>query len=136
MSRHGYSDDLDQRDLAMYRGAVMKVIRGKRGQSLLKDLAVALDALPVKELQRGLLVSPDGPCALGCLGQAKGIPVELLDPEDPDAIAAAFDVNRKLICEIEYINDEFYGNAPAARFKEVREWVGRNIKDHDNARPE
>ncbi len=50
MSRSGYSDDLDQGDLNRWRGAVASAIRGKRGQSFLRELLASLDAMPRKEL--------------------------------------------------------------------------------------
>jgi hypothetical protein len=43
MSRSGYVDDVDQKDLAMYRGAVASAIRGKRGQALLREMREAMD---------------------------------------------------------------------------------------------
>ena len=50
MSRSGYSEDCDGRELIMWRGAVAAAIRGKRGQRALRELVVALDAMPAKRL--------------------------------------------------------------------------------------
>jgi hypothetical protein len=47
MSRSGYSDDHSEWDLIRWRGAVASAIRGKRGQAFLRELLVALDAMPV-----------------------------------------------------------------------------------------
>ena len=48
MSRSGYSDDCE--NLGLWRGAVEKSIKGKRGQAFLKEMLVALDSLPEKKL--------------------------------------------------------------------------------------
>lgn len=108
MSRSGYSDDCeDQWALIRYRGAVASATRGARGQRLLKDILAALDAMPVKELIAESLVEADGSyCTLGVLGAQRGIPIDKLDPEDPDSVAAAFGVAAPLIREIVFENDE------------------------------
>lgn len=108
MSRSGYSEDIeDQWQLIMWRGRVASAIRGKRGQKLLRDLAAALDAMPEKVLAANELVSADGEfCALGVLGQCRGLDLSQLDPEDYDAVAAAFDIAAPLAQEIVYENDE------------------------------
>lgn len=47
MSRSGYVDDCDDMlALGRWRGAVRSAIRGARGQSLLREALVILDALP------------------------------------------------------------------------------------------
>ena len=80
MSRHGYSDDLDQWDLIKWHGQVASAIRGKRGQKLLVDLVRALDAMPEKELIASKLVTIDGEvCALGAVGQLRGTEMPILD---------------------------------------------------------
>lgn len=120
----------------MYRGAVASAIRGKRGQALLRDLAQALDDLPIKELTSNVLIADDGTaCALGCLGKKRGIDIEKLDPEDADAIAVVFGVNDKLIREIEFINDDwgYESISPEKRFARVRNWVAENL--NPEARP-
>ena len=107
MSRSGYSDDLDTWDLIRWRGAVKSAIRGKRGQALLREIAAALDAMPVKELAAESLVTADGDyCTLGAVGAARGIDLTLLDPEDPDQVARAFGVAEALVKEIVFHNDE------------------------------
>lgn len=61
MSRSGYSDDGWDDESAQwasirYAGALKSAIRGKRGQTFLKELLAALDAMPVKRLIREHLV--------------------------------------------------------------------------------
>lgn len=107
MSRSGYSDDIDHWALLRWRGQVASAIRGKRGQKLLRELAEALDAMPVKELYQDALKTNEGQfCALGVVGNARGIDLEAIDPEDPDCVASAFDIAHQLAQEIAYLNDE------------------------------
>lgn len=51
MSRSGYDDDVDDNwSLIRYRGMVTSAVRGRRGQALLKDILIAMNAMPVKQL--------------------------------------------------------------------------------------
>ncbi|CAG4889597.1 hypothetical protein [Paraburkholderia gardini] len=105
MSRSGYSDDYDW--LNLWRGAVERSIRGKRGQTALQELAAALDAMTEKTLAAESLVTEDGEfCTLGVLGQARGLNMKPLDPEDWDAVAKAFNMAPAMVREIVYENDE------------------------------
>lgn len=108
MSRSGYSDDYDEDGTGgLWRGAVMRSIRGKRGQEALKELAAAMDAMPEKTLAAESLVSADGQfCTLGVLGQARGLDMGVIDPEDWNAVARAFDIAPAMVREIVYENDE------------------------------
>ena len=106
MSRSGYIDDGDCDDvLAMgrWQGQVASAIRGKRGQAALRELAAAMDAMPVKALAAESLVTADGEfCTLGVLGQARGIDMAPIDPEDWDAVAKAFNLAPAMVREIVY----------------------------------
>lgn len=105
MSRSGYSDDCE--GLNLWRGAVERSIRGKRGQAALKELAIAMDTMPNKVLAAESLVTQDGQfCTLGVLGQARGINMNAIDPEDWDAVAAKFNLAPAMVREIVYENDE------------------------------
>jgi hypothetical protein len=110
MSRSGYIDDGDCDDvLAMgrWQGQVASAIRGKRGQAALRELAAAMDAMPVKALAAESLVTADGEfCTLGVLGQARGLDMAPIDPEDWDAVAKAFNLAPAMVREIVYENDE------------------------------
>ena len=131
MSRSGYSDDCeDQWAFIRWRGVVASAIRGKRGQALLRAMADALDAMPVKELVAHELECRDGVCALGAVGRARGMDLSPLDPEDPDAVAAAFGIATPLAQEIVWINDEgsHRRELPSERWARVRAWVAKQIK--------
>lgn len=105
MSRSGYTDDCD--NLGLWRGAVERSIRGKRGQTALRELAAAMDAMPNKTLAAESLVTADGEfCTLGVLGQVRGIDMEFIDPEDWDSVAAKFNLAPAMVREIVYENDE------------------------------
>jgi hypothetical protein len=107
MSRSGYTDDDDSGTLGLYRAAVNRAICGKRGQGLLRDLAVALDAMPEKALAADSLVTADGEfCTLGVLGAARGIDIAKLDPDDPEQVAKAFGIAESMAREIVWENDE------------------------------
>lgn len=133
MSRHGYSDDIDQWDLIRWRGQVASAIRGKRGQRLLIDLVQALDAMPEKALTAQKLIDhedDDAVCALGAIGVKRGIVMEELDPEDYRSVADTFDIAEQLAREITFVNDEWgYSNeTPQQRWERVREWAISHIQ--------
>lgn len=108
MSRSGYSDDYDEDGAGgLWRGAVERAIRGKRGQAALRELAAAMDAMPNKVLAAESLVTEDGQfCTLGVLGQVRGIDMKPIDPEDWDAVARVFNIAPAMVREIVYENDE------------------------------
>lgn len=133
MSRSGYSDEWHGWASIRYRGAVASAIRGRRGQTMLIELAAALDAMPVKRLIESEFVRPDGcMCALGVLGTARGLDMSRLDPEDSDEVAKFFGISTALANEVMFENDyeTYYVAAEKAderRWRMVREWVGESI---------
>ena len=129
MSRSGYADEYSNWDLIIWRGAVASAIRGKRGQQFLVDLAAALDAMPDKRLIAGALEYDGEYCALGALGEARGLPVDKLDPEDSRQVAVAFDIADALAREVMYRNDEAgeYNETPEARWTRMRAWVESSL---------
>ena len=129
MSRSEYSDDIDNWQLIRWRGQVASSVRGARGQLLLKDLLVSLDAMPEKKLIAHELEKDGCHCALGAVGVAKGLPIQEIDPEDLDVVAKTFNISNALAREIVFINDEggFYDETPEKRWSRVRAWVAANI---------
>lgn len=133
MSRSGYHDDFDENGtLWLYRQAVANAIRGKRGQKLMRDLVTALDAMPVKRLIAGELEENGEVCALGSVGKLRNIPMENLDPTEPDDVARAFGIATSLAREIVYENDEgTYGQreTPEERWTRIRQWAVEQLAD-------
>lgn len=119
MSRSGYSDDCE--NVALYRQAVERAIRGRRGQALLRDLAKAMDAMPVKRLAAySLHDNASGEfCTLGVLGQARGMDLAKLEDQEPDVVGDAFGIARSMAAEIVYMNDEAENDAKPGRYVEI-----------------
>lgn len=132
MSRHGYSEDCDdQWALIRWRGQVASAIRGKRGQEFLRDLVAALDAMPQKRLIAKELRKDGEVCALGALGVKRGIPLEQIDPEDSELVAANFNVAEQLAREVVYQNDEECDRmTPEERWKQMHTWATGKIKSN------
>lgn len=128
MSRSGYNEDCDGWSLIRWRGAVNSAIKGKRGQTLLAEMASALDAMPVKRLITDELLSKKGEvCALGAVAQHKCLKVDGLDPYDSATVASTFDIAEALAREIVYMNDDYYGEIPEKRWERMRNWVQENL---------
>jgi hypothetical protein len=104
-------------------------MRGKRGQALLLELAEAMDAMPVKELIAHELVKQGRFCALGVVGQKRGIALESIDPEDSRTVAEQFNIANALAQEIVFVNDEaaWDDESPQQRWSRMRRWVDINI---------
>ncbi len=146
MSRSGYVDDDGDEVLRFgrWRGVVASATMGKRGQSLLKEMMAAMDAMPVKRLVANELEATDlipcshwglfeatGVCAIGTVGKARGGDMAKLDPDDYDTVAGTFNIATPLAQEIVWINDEggSYKETPEERFVRVRAWVASQIRE-------
>lgn len=72
-----------------------------------------------------------GVCALGALGQKRGVSMARLDPEDAAGVGAAFDIAEALAREVVYENDEgFYcDEMPEHRWQRMRQWAASNLKE-------
>ena len=130
MSRSNYQDgsDMETWELVRWRGAVAKATKGARGQQMLRELLVALDAMPEKRLIKESLEYGAEVCALGCLGRAKGLDMSKLDPENYDAVAKAFGIAPALTQEIVWMNDEYDENeTPEQCWTRMRQWVSSQI---------
>ncbi len=136
MGRHGLYDAGDSDDaleFGRWRGAVASAIRGKKGQAFLRELLATLDAIEAQRLIGESLENEHGEvCALGAVGQARGMDLQSIDYEDYGAVATAFGINEKLAQEIMWVNDEWTrrNNVPAMmeRYQLVRGWVLDHIR--------
>ncbi len=132
MSRSNYTDYYDDCwGLIRWRGAVASAIKGRRGQAFLRDLIAALDAMPEKGLIANELREDGEVCALGALGLRRGLDLEAIDPEDPDAVADIFGIAPALAREIVYENDEGAWPRESAedRWKRMRAWAVSQLLD-------
>lgn len=81
--------------------------RLKEKPMTISELAESMDAMPVKTLAAESLVNADGAfCTLGVLGQARGMEMAVIDPEDWDEVAKAFNLAPAMVREIVFENDE------------------------------
>lgn len=101
-------------------------------QAFLKEMLAALDAMPVQKLVAGELVEDDGSvCALGAIGNARGLEMKGVDPEDRERVAALFGIAPAMAAEIVYMNDEGWywidRNDSSERFSRMRQWVANQI---------
>lgn len=135
MGRSGYSEDCE--NLQLWRGAVKRAIRGKRGSAFLKDLIAALDAMPERKLIAHELIQDGEVCAIGSVGLVRGIDMTKLNVEDPDQLAKAFGIAPALVQEIEFMNDDDFcvwrshPDDPAKRWQHMRDWAERMINGGD-----
>lgn len=135
MTRSGYSDEWDGDGLPpeFYRSAVDNALLGKRGQAALRELAAAMDAMPVKELAEADIADKDGClCAMGVLGVARGWTPEKL-AYDPGDLSKQVGLAPAMVREIIHVNDDDFGHrwpkreTKAHRWERVRAWVAGGI---------
>ena len=131
MSRSGYYDNVDYDPLVYgrWRAQVRSAMRGKRGQSFLREMIAALDVMPEKVLIDENLTDQSGRvCAIGSVGKLRGIDMSELSSDDYDKIAATFGIAQQLVREIEYENDECgWNETPESRWLRMRKWVESNL---------
>ena len=132
MSRSGYIDydSDDNGSLNMWRGAVASAIRGKRGQTFLRELIAALDEMLEKKLIAAELEINGAVCALGCVGVRRGLDLSKLDPEDYKSISRKFGIAGALVREIEYLNDDEYFDheTDESRWQRMRDWTAEQLE--------
>jgi hypothetical protein len=141
MSRSGYCDDIDDvLALGRWRGQVNSAIRGKRGQSFLKELATAMDSMTDKRLIANALIDMNGECcAIGAVCQQRSVEVDGVDYDEPEEVAKLVGIPHQMVAEIEWQNDEnskwiprndgrgSWDETPEDRWHRMREWVADNI---------
>jgi hypothetical protein len=128
MSRSGYSDDCE--NVGLWRGAVEKALKGKRGQSFLKELADAMDAMPEKRLIESDLIDAQGECCtIGTVCKFRNIDTSEVDALEPESVGEAVGISRAMAAEIEYLNDEWgpHDETPEERWTRMRQWVDEQI---------
>lgn len=134
MSRSGYTDDYDE-FTELYRGAVRKAMKGKRGQAFFRDLRTALDVLPVKRLIYGTLrdAVTGEVCTLGAIGIMRNVKLPIVDSDDcgesSRLLGQLFNIAPSLAAEVQYMNDEasYTTETPEARYTRVSQWVDEQL---------
>lgn len=145
MSRSGYSDECDdQWQMICWRGAVKSAIKGARGQAFLKELAAAMDAMPEKRLTTHALQADGKFCALGVIGQARGMDLSKFKAEDGEEweagqwgqLSKEFGIAEAMVREIMHHNDEGIwhrwddgADHGPARWKYMRDWIDRKLAE-------
>ena len=135
MSRSGYSDDNDDPlELGRWRAQVDSAIRGKRGQSFLRNLIAALDAMPVKRLVTSVLQDENGDvCVLGAALKHAGKECPISDDEhdfDQEWTASQLDIATQLVAETVYENDEVrWFETPEGRWIRMRQWAVSKVRN-------
>ena len=134
MSRSGYVDDLDYENVGLqnlYSANLKRTLRGKRGQAFLREMASAMDAMPVKALIVGDLVRDGAACALGSVAIARGLDVSEVDEEDAEAVGKLLGISESLAREVAFQNDDDFDYVPnetdEARWKRMRRWIDEHI---------
>jgi hypothetical protein len=145
MSRSGYIDewDCDDNRIYLYRGAVEKAIRGKRGQAFLQELVAVMDAMPEKRLAGDEWIDGENVCALGAVAHHRGLRERFaaLDPDDdssPIKAAHMLGIAQSMAREIVSVNDECgpRSESDEARWARVRHWVQSELKTEDTVQKE
>ena len=132
MSRSGYEEGYDDLAMGRWRGVVASAIRGKRGQAFLRDLVAALEEMSNKRLIAHQLRKDGEVCALGALGEKRGLNLEIMDPDDSEQIARAFGIATPLAQEVMYLNDEYcYRSTPENRWGALLSWAKKHLKPNE-----
>jgi len=132
MSRSGYSEDCE--NLELYRNAVERALKGKRGQKFLRAMAAALDAMPEKTLIADELVDANGDCcALGAVCKARNLDLVGVDYFDSHYVGKVLGIAPAMAAEIAYMNDEWWDKwnnpeTPPERWARMRAWVAAQIE--------
>jgi hypothetical protein len=143
---------------ALYAANRQRALDGKRGQTKLRELLAALDAMPVKELGDSEISYEGRTCVLGAyaahkLVQDKGLAwpvavaalgveyVETLDGDSED-LGVSLGMTRTMANHIAFQNDEglhWYRDpetlqlrsvvSPADRWVAMRQWIASKIKE-------
>ena len=128
MSRSGYDDECDGWALIRWRGAVAQAIHGRRGQTFLREMLTALDAMEPKRLITEELKNDIGVCAIGAVGAARGLDMAGIDPYCREQVAETFGIAPAMAAEIVFINDDaWHRETPESRYTRMRGWVASQI---------
>jgi len=140
--RINYSDEEDFPNQAfLWEANYERSLKGRKGQSALRDIEQALLALPEKKLIADALQDDDGQvCAIGALAKHKGVsmppPLEIdSEFEDYKVIDQMVELGRSLgvpklvaIAVIHENDNDWNVPTPEARYRRVLTWVQRQLR--------
>jgi hypothetical protein len=134
VSRSGYVEDGDYALANLWPSIVDRTIKGKRGQSFLRELAKVLDEMPEKKLIADELITETGEvCAIGAVCKARGLDTSKVDIYDRYEVGKLVGIAPTLAAEIEYQNDDDFSCrrsvTPEERWVRMRKWVEDNLTD-------
>lgn len=137
--RISYSEDEDfPGQFGLWQANCVRSIKGKAGQTVLRELELALLALPEKRLIADELQTVAGEvCAIGALVKYCGIEKTQSDPEEMEDVGVELGLPRLVAWKVVALNDvEIQGHyeqgiyqpvTPEERYKRVLKWVQRQI---------
>lgn len=136
VSRSGYSDDYDGDGAPpeFWEAAVKRAVTGKRGQAFMREMLSALDAMPVKALEKSVLVKGTACCAMGAVAIARKLDTSGVDAECTREVGNLLGIARSLAGEIAFHNDDDFGHlalsneTPEQRWVRMRAWVAEQIE--------
>ncbi len=133
--RIDYSDDETfAGQFELWQANCRRSLRGRKGQSALRDLEAALLTLPEKRLIRDVLVDDDGGmCAVGCYAKHKGLDLAKFDPEcESDRVGIQAGMPRLVAWKVVALNDIELGTpfdlTPEERYERVLAWVREQLR--------
>lgn len=135
--RIGYCDEEDYPgQFGLWQANCERSLRGKRGQQELRELHVALLALPKKALIHGALEDEGGGvCAIGAYAKYKGLDLSKFDVDsDTDEVGVAAGMPPLVAWKIVEMNDcELHWSSdlavltPEQRYEKMLAWVESQI---------
>jgi hypothetical protein len=110
VSRYSDDYDFDSNYCYLWESRVNQVIRGKRGQRMLREFIYALLELPERRLIAGHIVKNGEVCAVGALAKKRGVLESCNESCDHDAsdtarLGESLGLTYTLAWEIGYLND-------------------------------
>lgn len=125
--RINYSEDEDYPgQFELWQANCVRSLRGKHGQEELRQLRIALLALPDKRLIHGLLEDDEGGvCAVGAYGKHKGLDLSTFAVDsDTDEVGIAGGMPSLVAWKVVEMNDiELDHVTPEQRYSRMLAWI-------------
>jgi len=103
-------------------------INSKRGQAFLRELILALNALPEKILIYGDFENSDGYCVMGACLKYRNLNVREIDDSN-EGLGSIFNIHTEFIEKVIDVNDSpRIIETQTKRWHRVRDWAVSNLK--------